>query len=196
MTMPADALTDREIEILRFIAEGLSNQDIAQALILAPETVKWYNKHIFSKLHVHNRTQAAARAKALGLLNRDSSASSSPLPIKSFPTQMTSFVGRLREIAAIKEALDRTRLLTLTGLGGAGKTRLALQVASEVMSEFSSGAYFVPLAMAPSADHILWALAEYLNLQFDSHMEPLTQLLQLLSRQISAAGVGQFRSPD
>ncbi|MBK8023004.1 MAG: hypothetical protein IPK19_16665 [Chloroflexi bacterium] len=45
------------------------------------------------------------------------------------------------------------------------------------MSEFSSGVYFVPLAMAPSADHILWALAEYLNLQFDSHMEPLTQLL-------------------
>ncbi|MBK8023005.1 MAG: response regulator transcription factor [Chloroflexi bacterium] len=118
MTMPADALTDREIEILRLIAEGLSNQDIAQALILAPETVKWYNKHIFSKLHVHNRTQAAARAKALGLLNRDSSASSSPLPIKSFPYSDDLVCWATREIAAIKEALDRTRLLTLTGLRG------------------------------------------------------------------------------
>ena len=65
---PPDDLTEREMEILRLVADGLSNREIAEQLVFSVNTVKWYAKEIFSKLHVNSRTQAVARAKALGLL--------------------------------------------------------------------------------------------------------------------------------
>ncbi len=58
----------RELEILQLMAKGLSNGEIGSKLHLAPETVRWYNKHIFEKLEASNRTQAVARATELGLL--------------------------------------------------------------------------------------------------------------------------------
>jgi predicted ATPase/class 3 adenylate cyclase len=62
----------------------------------------------------------------------------------NLPVQLTSFVGR-REIEDARVLLSGTRLLTLTGPGGTGKTRLALQLAAEVMDEFPDGVYFVAL---------------------------------------------------
>jgi predicted ATPase/DNA-binding SARP family transcriptional activator len=62
------------------------------------------------------------------------------------PVQLTSFVGREREIAAIRQAIGNARLLTLTGAGGSGKTRLALQVASQVEADFSEGVVWVEFA--------------------------------------------------
>jgi ATP/maltotriose-dependent transcriptional regulator MalT len=62
-------LTERELEILRLAADGLSNREIADQLVLAVSTVKWYINEIFSKLHVTTRTQAVARARRLGLLS-------------------------------------------------------------------------------------------------------------------------------
>jgi len=66
-TLP-DPLTDREIEILRHLAEGLSNREIAARLYLAEGTVKNYVSNIFNKIGVRDRTQAALRARELGLL--------------------------------------------------------------------------------------------------------------------------------
>jgi len=63
-----DALTERELEILRLIARGLSNQEIADTLVIALQTVKKHTSHIYGKLGVTSRTQAAARAHELGLL--------------------------------------------------------------------------------------------------------------------------------
>jgi LuxR family transcriptional regulator, maltose regulon positive regulatory protein len=63
-----DPLTDRELEILRLIAEGYSNAEIGQRLYLALSTVKGHNLRIFNKLQVQNRTEAVARARELGLL--------------------------------------------------------------------------------------------------------------------------------
>ena len=64
----SDLLTERELEIVRLIAEGHTNQEIANRLFLAFSTVKWYINVIYSKLHVANRTQAVARARELNLL--------------------------------------------------------------------------------------------------------------------------------
>jgi LuxR family maltose regulon positive regulatory protein len=64
-----DPLSERELEVLQLIADGLSNREIAQELIIAPGTVKVHIKNIYSKLDVHNRTQAAARARELNLLS-------------------------------------------------------------------------------------------------------------------------------
>ena len=57
----------------------------------------------------------------------------SPRRLHNLPAQRTSFIGREREIAEIKQLLRTTRLLTLTGSGGCGKTRLALQVAADLL---------------------------------------------------------------
>jgi LuxR family maltose regulon positive regulatory protein len=63
-----EPLSRREIEVLQLIAQGLSNQEISERLVLALETVKGYNKNIFGKLQVRRRTEAVARARQLGLL--------------------------------------------------------------------------------------------------------------------------------
>jgi LuxR family maltose regulon positive regulatory protein len=62
------ALTDRELEVLQLLAEGLSNKQIAAKLVVAPSTVKQHLKNIYSKLDVHSRTQAVARGVELNLL--------------------------------------------------------------------------------------------------------------------------------
>ena len=63
-----DPLTARELEVLRLIAQGLSNQEISQRLFVALDTVKGHNRRIFDKLQVQRRTEAVARARALGVL--------------------------------------------------------------------------------------------------------------------------------
>ena len=65
----ANLLKRREIEILRLLAKGLSNREIAAQLILAPSTVKWYLSEIYGKLGVVNRTQAEIRAREMALLD-------------------------------------------------------------------------------------------------------------------------------
>jgi predicted ATPase/class 3 adenylate cyclase len=64
----------------------------------------------------------------------------------NLPPQLTSFVGREEQIAEVRRLLGRTRLLTLTGTGGTGKTRLALQVAGEILTEYGDGSFFVDLS--------------------------------------------------
>ncbi len=63
-----EPLSQRELEVLQLIAQGLSNGQISQRLFLALNTVKGYNQKIFDKLHVQRRTEAIARARELGLL--------------------------------------------------------------------------------------------------------------------------------
>jgi LuxR family maltose regulon positive regulatory protein len=63
-----EPLSERELEVLALLAEGLTNREIASRLYLAPNTVKAHTGNIYGKLDVHNRTQAVARARTLGLL--------------------------------------------------------------------------------------------------------------------------------
>src|SRR5215210_4840927 len=71
----------------------------------------------------------------------------------NLPVQLTSFVGRDRELAELGELLDSTRLLTLTGAGGCGKTRLALQLAANTLDRYPGGAWW--LELAPLSDPTL-----------------------------------------
>jgi LuxR family maltose regulon positive regulatory protein len=63
-----EPLSDRELEVLHLIAQGLSNREIAERLYLALSTVKGHNRVIYGKLGVQRRTEAVARARELGLL--------------------------------------------------------------------------------------------------------------------------------
>ena len=174
----AEVLTEREKAILRLIADGASNQEIADDLSLALETVKWYNKRIYSKLGARNRTEAIAR---VGLLKLFNTPAPSVLPKNNLPVQVTSFVGRKQEIADVTQLLQVSRLLTLTGPAGSGKTRLALEVALISAQHFKDGIFFVPLAPVIEADNVLWTIAEQLDIHFHQRGAPLEQLLRYLS---------------
>lgn len=65
---PLDALSERELEILRLVAEGMSNQQIADHMVIALGTVKTHVHNIYGKLGVESRTQAIARARELNLI--------------------------------------------------------------------------------------------------------------------------------
>ncbi len=73
----------------------------------------------------------------------------------NLPAEVESFVGRERELADIQDVLTRTRLLTLTGVGGCGKTKLALRAAADFVPRFADGVWIVQLAplmdMGPGA---------------------------------------------
>jgi predicted ATPase/DNA-binding CsgD family transcriptional regulator len=148
-----DQLTQREKEILARLSTGLTDQQIAADLFLSFNTVRWYNRQIYSKLGVSSRTQAIAYATETGLLEKPVSTSPLTSPEHNLPAQTTLFIGREREIAAVKRLLKVSRLLTLSGAGGIGKTRLALQAITEVTDNFTHGIYFIDLA--PLSDHTL-----------------------------------------
>ncbi len=66
--------------------------------------------------------------------------------MSNLPAELTGFVGRWRELREVKRLLATTRLLTLTGSGGAGETRLALRVAAEMARGFADGVWLVSVA--------------------------------------------------
>ncbi|MGF1492546.1 MAG: response regulator transcription factor, partial [Microcoleaceae cyanobacterium] len=63
-----EPLSERELEVLNCLAEGLSNQDIAEKLVVSLATVKWHASNIYSKLTVKNRSQAVIQARKLGII--------------------------------------------------------------------------------------------------------------------------------
>jgi predicted ATPase/class 3 adenylate cyclase len=81
----------------------------------------------------------------------------------NLPVQLTSFVGRDDEVAAVTKALDESRLVTLTGVGGVGKTRLALQVAADVLPRFGDGAWLCELAAAGGPEAMVQVVAATLG---------------------------------
>jgi predicted ATPase/DNA-binding CsgD family transcriptional regulator len=178
--LQVDDLTWREQEILTLLAERLTNREIADCLHLAESTVKDYVSNILSKLYVKNRREAVGRAKALGLLKRDRGTATRPTT--NLPAESTQFVGRMNELADIKRHLAEIRLLTLTGPGGIGKTRLALRAAGEVAGDFKDGCFLVSLAPISSQDHIVQTIAEALKFPLATHEDPQHQLLRFLRK--------------
>jgi predicted ATPase/class 3 adenylate cyclase len=96
----------------------------------------------------------------------------------NLPSQLTSFVGRA-EVAAAVGHLERSRLLTLTGPGGTGKTRLSIAVATEVADRFPGGSWFVPLAAISDPDLIGATIAGTLGVLSAAGM-PLERVLEYL----------------
>jgi predicted ATPase/class 3 adenylate cyclase len=82
----------------------------------------------------------------------------------NLPTQLTSFVGRERELREAGELLERSRLVTLTGPGGTGKTRLSLQVAANAADRYPDGVFFVPLETVREAGLVASRIASTIGL--------------------------------
>lgn len=98
----------------------------------------------------------------------------------NLPTMLNTFVGREKERAAVKRQLQSTRLLTLTGTGGTGKTRLAVQVAEDLLGDFSDGVWLVELATISDPDRILEITAATVGLREEPGEPLLETLVQFL----------------
>jgi len=136
-TTPPELLNEREREIVQRLATGLSDQQIADELFLSPNTVKWYNRQIYSKLGVRSRTQAIARMQDLGLLESGGSLSpqtDSRMGVLPYPRN-PFFLGREEVLARLRRQLQAAQMMALSqpqaicGLGGVGKTQVALEYA-------------------------------------------------------------------
>jgi non-specific serine/threonine protein kinase len=128
------------LETVRLLADGLALADDQRvALLAAARPALWQDR---------------------GVLPATSLRDSLPIPL-------TRLIGRESELAALQAMLtdDEVRLLTLTGPGGVGKTRLALRVAHDLRGEFTDGAAFVPLATIADADLVCPAIAQALGLR-------------------------------
>lgn len=101
---------------------------------------------------------------------------------QNLPYYTTEFVGRSAEVQEISDRLQEfeCRLLTLIGLGGAGKTRLAIQVAVNQHNQFNDGVFFVNLQPIRKAENIVLPLADALQFQFYEATEPEQQILDYL----------------
>ena len=95
---------------------------------------------------------------------------------RNLPLELTSFVGRRTELAEVKNLLAVSRLVTLTGIGGVGKTRLALRVASNVQRDFADGVWLVELGELHDESLVVGAVAAELGVR-DQSSRPLTEIL-------------------
>jgi predicted ATPase/DNA-binding CsgD family transcriptional regulator len=182
-----EPLTRREQEILELLVNHCSNKEIASSLSLSVNSVKWYARQIYGKLGVENRHQVAARAGELGLLSAppDDEAylpvtSTESLPRSNLPLQLTSFIGRATEIEQVRQLLRNSRLVTLTGAGGVGKTRLALAVATPILDEFVDGVWLVELAPLGDPQLIPGSIATLFGVRADQNRSLHSALLDYL----------------
>jgi class 3 adenylate cyclase len=97
------------------------------------------------------------------------------------PVQLTSFVGRSSQIATIAELLGNNRIVTLTGAGGAGKTRLALRVAAEAEPEFGGNVFFVDLGPITNPDVVPVAVARALELTDEPGRTTIEAILRFVT---------------
>ncbi|MFI7445808.1 ATP-binding protein [Nonomuraea indica] len=101
-------------------------------------------------------------------------------PAGRLPAELTSFVGRQREVAEVKRLIAKSRVVTLTGVGGVGKTRLALRVAAEVRRAFSDGVWLVEFATLDKAELLVQAMAEALEVRSRLSRPPIDVLVEHL----------------
>jgi predicted ATPase len=109
--------------------------------------------------------QSPRRLRAVQAAEAESATRTPERTLHNLPSELSSFVGREKELAEVKRLLESTRLLTLTGSGGCGKTRLALAAASDVVEGFEGGVWLVDLAPLADPSLVPQALASTLGVR-------------------------------
>jgi predicted ATPase/DNA-binding SARP family transcriptional activator len=105
-----------------------------------------------------------------------------PEPAGNLPTRLTSFVGRAHELEELSELLEASRLLTLTGLGGIGKTRLALEVARRSRARFPGGVWWIDVGPVMDPESVFDEVARTLGVIVAAGVEPADAVVRALSR--------------
>lgn len=160
--------------------------------------VDWLYEHtagLVARLHeacVYLTERGVLRRQANGTWHIDPSYPSIPLDRRlgfarssaaaNLPAEVTRFVGRERELERIHELLDRSRLVTLKGPGGIGKTRLAVEVAGIRSGDFADGVWYVPLNGVTDPKLVPAAIAKTLGLREANGLDLAESMREFLSR--------------
>lgn len=145
---------------------------LAMHLQIPPEQIDLF-------LKVARQEKAVDSMDALPALSQPQPVSTSR---SSLPVPLTPLIGREYELAALSQQLrdPQCRLLTLTGPGGTGKTRLAIETAHRLQSEFEGGVFFIPLVGVTNAEYIVSATVNTLGLEASGASDPSTQVFHYL----------------
>jgi predicted ATPase/DNA-binding CsgD family transcriptional regulator len=171
-------LTPRETEVLALLQRRLTNAEIAEALYLSVRTVESHVSALLRKLGAEDRRSLARQVPAVAVLGRNGGRGTPDA--SRLPSPLTPFIGRAEERAALARAVREHRLVTATGPGGVGKTRLALAVADDLGGEYRDGAAFVDLVKVTEPAMVVSAVADAVGVQEQAgatHDETLVAVL-------------------
>ncbi len=166
----------------------LTRRELARRVGCSPDTIKKLeegerrpSKDLAELLALHLQIDAQTRAHFL-ILARARDASSRDLGPSNSPAPLTSFIGRQSETEHIELLLRRgeTRLLTLMGPPGVGKSRLALHVAERLRNAFPDGVWYVPLATIEDPQQVIYLIAKVLAIVDDGRSTLLDQIITTL----------------
>ena len=145
------------------LPDGVSLRDLG-AVRLRDLT---HPEHVYQVLHAQLRQQFPALRSLEATPN-------------NLPQQLTSFIGREHELAQVRKQLAETRLLTILGIGGLGKSRLSLQVAADVLNDYPDGVWFVELAPITDARLVPQVLASVLGVKEEAGRPVLEALVKFV----------------
>lgn len=167
-------LSRREREVAVLVAEGLTDRQIARRLFISERTAEGHVQGIRNKLGLDNRAQIAtwmtmqALEPGAGPIARGAA----PMP-SNLPVHLTNFIGREHELGELRRLLQRSRILTITGPGGCGKTRLVVEAAGEVLHRYPDGVRFVDLGAVSDPNVVPRAVADALGIGDREGVDPL-----------------------
>ncbi len=169
-----EPLTHREQDILKCMAQNMSDREIADQLVLSINSVKWYARRIYEKLDVSTRQKAVIKARKLEMLE-----DAAPRNVRgnNLPRQLTNLVGRSAEIIEVVELVWKNNLVTLTGSGGVGKTRLALAAAGELLDDFQDGVFVVDLAPFSSPQMVIQTMMNTMGILEEAGRDPIESVI-------------------
>jgi len=181
-----DALSPRELEIAQAYAEGASYREIAEQLFVAPTTIRTHLRNIYEKLGISNKASLFSLLATTSENARDAvqggGVDGVARKITNLPTVRYRLIGREEQLHAIRDQLlnDEVGMVTLTGPGGSGKTRLGLAVAAELTEHFAGRVYFVDLAPIRDPELAMSAIAQTMGLREAGPRSPLESLKDYL----------------
>ena len=170
-TVDLEVVSAREAEVLDALRDHLTNAEIARRLHISVRTVESHVSSLLRKLGAVDRRGLAALASEVA-----AQATFGIGEIVGLPTKWTSFIGRRTELAEVSEAISSSRLVTIVGPGGVGKTRLAAVVAGLCTHNFPAGGAFVDLVPV-RPEFVVEAVAAALGV-IEHPQEPLERLVQ------------------